>query len=149
MRLDLYFAETAHVAREQTAMLEEARQALEAGRQLSPLERNGVLHALQILIENSIGMAKHLLKNAGEPVPISGYDSFVALQRAGLVPAEDLETWNRFIGLRNRIVHEYMNIDFDLVLEVVRSGRFQFLNAFLQRKNAVPGKTQTRKKTKP
>jgi hypothetical protein len=42
-----------------------------------------------------------------------------------------------------------MNIDFDLVLEVVRSGRFQFLNAFLQRKNAVPGKTQTRKKTKP
>ena len=75
MRLDLYQQETAHIAREQAAMLEEARQRLASGGALSRLEQNGVLHALQVLIENAIGKTKHLIKAAGEPVPVSAYDS--------------------------------------------------------------------------
>jgi len=33
-----------------------------AGEKLSPLERNGILHAFQILAGNAIGKAKHTLK---------------------------------------------------------------------------------------
>jgi len=58
MGLDLYQAETAHIAREQSSLLDEVRQQLLAGNTLSRLEQNSVLHALQMLIENAIGKAK-------------------------------------------------------------------------------------------
>ena len=43
MRLDLYQAETALIAQEQTGLLDEARMTLCAGGALSRLEQNGVL----------------------------------------------------------------------------------------------------------
>lgn len=76
MRLDLYHAETARIATEQSALLDMAWRELTEGRMLSPLEQNGVLHALQVLIEKAIGKAKQLLKARGETVPVSAYDAF-------------------------------------------------------------------------
>lgn len=131
MRLDLYLAETAYIAREQSALLDEARKTLLAGSSLSRLEQNGVLHALQVLVENAIGKAKHLLKAAGEPVPVSAYDAFELLERLGAIDRDDLPAWNASIGLRNRIVHDYMNIDMSLVLELVRTERYRFVADFL------------------
>jgi uncharacterized protein YutE (UPF0331/DUF86 family) len=131
VRLDLYQQETAHIAREQAAMLEEARQRLASGGALSRLEQNGVLHALQVLIENAIGKTKHLIKAAGEPVPVSAYDSFTVLARLlGLSPL-DLARWNGVVGLRNRIVHDYMNLDMQRVLELVQNGGYGFVVEFL------------------
>ena len=57
MRLDLYQAETARIAAGQSALLAQAKSILSEGRVLTPLEQSGVLHALQILIENAIGKA--------------------------------------------------------------------------------------------
>lgn len=87
MRLDLYQAETARVAAEQSALLSQARDLLGQGRQLSPLEQSGMLHALQILIENAIGKAKQLLKAGEHPVPVSGYDAFQALVTHSCLPS--------------------------------------------------------------
>ena len=83
MRLDLYHAETARIATEQSALLDMAWRELTEGRMLSPLEQNGVLHALQVLIENAIGKAKQLLKARAETVPVSAYDAFATLARLG------------------------------------------------------------------
>ena len=127
MRLDLYQAETAMIAREQAAMLAEARERVLAGGSLSRLEQNGVLHALQVLVENAIGKAKHLIKAAGEPVPVSAYDSFRALARIRGLSSRELEQWNAIIGLRNRIVHDYVNLDMRRVLQIVESGGYEFV----------------------
>jgi len=131
MRLDLYQAETAQVAREQSSLLDEVRQELQAGGRLSRLEENGVLHALQMLIENAIGKAKQILKAKGEPVPVSAYDALAALARIGVINTEDLPAWNAATGLRNRIVHEYMNIDVSRVLELVYADQHRFVTDFL------------------
>lgn len=131
MRLELYQAETARIATEQTALLDEAQGILEAGDTLSRLEQNGVLHALQVLIENAIGKAKQLIKVANEPVPVSAYDAFDTLARRGEINQTTLEQWNLAIGLRNRIVHEYMNIDMRLVLQLVKNKQYRFLTSFL------------------
>lgn len=88
MRLDLYQAETAQIAKEQGALLDEVRQRLLSGGSLARLEENGVLHALQVLIENAIGKAKQILKAKGEPVPVSAYDAFATLSCLGIIPAE-------------------------------------------------------------
>ncbi|MBV5346865.1 DUF86 domain-containing protein [bacterium] len=131
MRLDLYQAETARVAAEQSALLAQAKAILGQGRALTPLEQGGVLHALQILIENAIGKAKQLLKASGQPVPVSGYDAFKALGSRDLIARDDLPAWNAIIGLRNRIVHDYMNIDMEQVIALIAAGKDQFVVQFL------------------
>ena len=131
MRLELYQAETAQIASEYSSLLDEARQQLSAGGTLSRLEQNGVLHALQVLIENAIGKAKQILKAKGEPVPVSAYDALAALARLRVIAEADLPAWNAAIGLRNRIVHEYMNIDIERVLELVRADQHRFVTEFL------------------
>jgi uncharacterized protein YutE (UPF0331/DUF86 family) len=73
MRLELYMAETARIAHEQTTLLDEARQRILAGLPLNRLEQAGILHALQVLVENAIGKAKHTIKASNTPVPVSAY----------------------------------------------------------------------------
>lgn len=131
MRLDLYQAETALIAQEQTSLLDEARTTLLTGGKLSRLEQNGVLHALQVLVENAIGKAKQLLKAAGKQVPLSAYDSFLGLTELGVIKTNDLTAWNAAIDLRNRIVHDYMNIDMQRVLELVKNEQYRFITDFL------------------
>ena len=131
MRLDLDQSETALIAQEQTALLDEARMTLVAGSTLSRLEQNGVLHAIQVLVENAIGKAKQLLKTAGKQVPLSAYDSFLGLAELGIVKTSDLTAWNAAIGLRNRIVHDYMNIDMLRVMELVKNEQYRFITEFL------------------
>ncbi len=131
MRLELYLIETARIATEQTALLDEARHLLRSGKDLSRLEQNGVLHALQVLIENAIGKAKQLIKVTGDPVPVSAYDAFETLERLGRINQSNLEQWIVAIGLRNRIVHDYMNIDMNLVFQIIRDNQYQFLSKFL------------------
>jgi len=129
--LDLYQKETAYIAREQSALLDEAGALLRSGGTLSRLEQNGVLHAIQILVENAIGKAKQLLKAQGEVVPVSAYDSFSALTGRHIISSRDLPSWNAAIGLRNKIVHDYMNIDMNVVLDLVMSERYRFITDFL------------------
>jgi uncharacterized protein YutE (UPF0331/DUF86 family) len=131
MRLDLYQSETALIAQEQSSLLDEASERLRGGGVLSRLEQNGVLHALQVLIENAVGKAKQLLKASGKQVPLSAYDSFVALMQLGDIAEIELPAWNAAIGLRNRIVHDYMNIDLPRVLELVKNNQYQFITDFL------------------
>ena len=133
MRLDLYQAETARVAAEQSALLAQARSILQQGRPLTPLEQAGVLHALQILIENAIGKAKQLLKASDQPVPVSAYDAFKALANRDQLTQAELPAWNAIIGLRNRIVHDYMNIDMDQVMTLIAENKDQFVVRFLVR----------------
>ena len=133
MRLDLYQAESERIAQEQMALLDEAKQRIVSAAPLSRLEQSGVLHALQVLIENAIGKSKHLLKAIAEPVSVSAYDAFASLERCGNITQQELMQWNATIGLRNRIVHDYMNIDINFVCELITNNRHLFIGEFLRK----------------
>jgi uncharacterized protein YutE (UPF0331/DUF86 family) len=133
MRLDLYHAECVRIADEQMALLDEAKQRILSGEPLTRLEQSGVLHAFQILIENAIGKSKHLLKSVGSTVPVSAYDAFASLAQKGEISLLALQEWNSTIGLRNRLVHDYMNIDMQLIYELIINDRPQFIAAFLRK----------------
>ena len=90
------------------------------------------MHALQILIENAIGKAKHSLKAAGADVPVSAYDAFAAMAHHKLISQNDLPQWNAIVGLRNRIVHDYMNVDMTQIAAIVQHDRHAFVIDFLQ-----------------
>ncbi|WP_281280124.1 HepT-like ribonuclease domain-containing protein [Tepidimonas sediminis] len=44
--------------------------------------------------------------------------------------------WNALVDLRNRIVHDYMNLDLERIHELVRDGADGFVVAFLMRRVA-------------
>jgi len=46
--------------------------------------------------------------------------------------AEAAQQWSAIIGLRNRIVHEYMNLDMRQVLAVVKEAKYQRVIDFLR-----------------
>lgn len=134
MRLDLYQAECERIANEQLALLNEARHRIIHAQPLSKLEQSGVLHVIQVLVENAIGKSKHLLKSGGEVIPVSAYDAFASLARAKLIAETELTEWNAAIGLRNRIVHDYMNIDLKLVYTLIAEQKLNFIANFLLKK---------------
>lgn len=136
MRLDLYQRETARIAAENQALLRQATKIMHS-RALSALEEGGVLHALQVLIENAIGKAKQLLKLKKQVVPVSAYDVFRALAVLGVIAMEDLPAWNAIVGLRNRIVHDYMNIEMTQVLLLISEQRSDFVVRFLLQEFSV------------
>ncbi len=62
MRLDLYQAETALIAQEQGALLDEARTTILSGDTLSRLEQNGVLHAIQYWLKMRLARQNSFLR---------------------------------------------------------------------------------------
>ena len=91
MQLELYLKETQQLAEYNATILNEVRQRLINGETLSKLEKSGVLHALQVLIENAIGKAKITLKHHNKSVPISAYDAFESLAESDLIHIKDLK----------------------------------------------------------
>jgi len=131
MQFELYQEETTRIANEHSALLKYAREQLLSAQPLSALEQKGVLHAIQVLVENAIGKAKHILKAKEKSVPVSAYDTFAELAEAKVITEQELKRWNAAIGLRNRIVHEYMNLDIERVLELVKNEQHAFVIDFL------------------
>lgn len=63
------------------------------------------------MIDRMIDINYHLLTESGEPPPRDYYDSFTELGRIGLLPAEFAKRIAGCAGLRNRIAHDYEEID--------------------------------------
>ncbi|MDT8363748.1 MAG: DUF86 domain-containing protein [Nitrosomonas sp.] len=108
MYLELYQQETEKLAERNGNLLKELRNKLTQTSDLSLIEEQAMLHALQIIIENAIGKARHLLKTKNEKVPVSAYDLFEQMKNLNLINDETLQEWKKVIGLQNTIVHEYM-----------------------------------------
>lgn len=131
MDLTLYQQQSEKLARFNRYLLDEAAQRLKQSADFTPMEEMGVLHSIQVIIENAIGKAKHILKMKQLSVPVSAYDSFELLAISDLITKEDLVIWRKIIGLRNSIVHEYMEVNMEIVFDVVKNHYYQFVLDFL------------------
>ena len=131
MRLELYQQETERLASDLQAMLDGVSQRLHQQQMLSALEQAGVLHALQVLTENAIGKAKVWIKQRQLPVPVSAYDAFAQLHREKIIDDEALRNWTAAISLRNRIVHDYLNMDMSIIESLVKERKYQLQVQFL------------------
>lgn len=133
MDLTLYQQQSVKLAKFNGHILDEATQRLKHSNGFTSMEEMGILHSLQVIIENAIGKAKHILKMKGLSVPVSAYDSFELLVLNHCIRKQDLEIWRKVIGLRNAIVHEYMEVNMDIVFDVVEHRHYQFILDFLSK----------------
>jgi len=85
--------------------------------------KKGTERLLQETIEAAVDTNLHLLRASGAATPTDYYESFISLGRAGIIPQELAERLAPAAGLRNRLVHEYDDIDDAIVLKAVSKAR--------------------------
>ncbi len=75
---------------------------------------------LQRACERALDMANHVVAARKLGWPRTSAESFDLLARAGLVSTAMAGRMKAMVGLRNVLVHEYRNLDLDIVTSVVR-----------------------------
>lgn len=98
-------------------------------RPFSRYEYRAAERTLQILIEACIGIAKHWSKSILGVSPSDAYMAFQRLQEQGVeeVVATD---WRPIIGMRNALVHGYLNIDQSTVEFIIKARKYVQLGEF-------------------
>lgn len=87
-----------------------------------PLLRAAVERWLQIAVGACIDLAYHLIAERGWTPPNTARGSFGTLAGHGLISGELATRLGMAADMRNILVHEYAEVDLDIVAEVLRSG---------------------------
>ena len=64
-------------------------------------------------------------------VPVSAYDAFAQLHRDKFLDDSSMRNWTSAIGLRNRIVHDYLNVDMSVVEALILNQQYMLQVQFL------------------
>jgi uncharacterized protein YutE (UPF0331/DUF86 family) len=81
--------------------------------------RDAALHRLQIAIEASQAICNHIAANVPTRVPETLSDCFRALREAGILTSDLCERLVRMAGFRNVLVHQYAEVDFRVVHNIL------------------------------
>lgn len=103
-------------------------------RQLTTTEYLAVERLLQVLIESSIGFAKQWVKSLGQNIPSDAYRAFLSLHDQGKLNTDELAQWKKIIGLRNILVHEYLNIERRVIEYTLSHQLYLFVSKFVFQK---------------
>ena len=75
---------------------------------------------LQRACEQVIDMANHVVNVKKLGWPRTSAESFDLLVRAGVIPASTAANMKAMVGLRNVVVHQYQDLDLDIIKAVIR-----------------------------
>lgn len=92
------------------------------------IEQSAAERRLQVLIESCIGVAKHWVKKELSYSPPEPRKALTMLVDKGLI--DDSIPWHKVIGLRNALVHDYLEVDPAVVRSVIEQNYHQALLAF-------------------
>jgi uncharacterized protein YutE (UPF0331/DUF86 family) len=86
----------------------------------------GAKYYLQVAVECCIDIANHIIARQNWRAPKSYADSFAVLAENGVLPTEFLDTTRQMVGMRNRLVHLYWEVDAGIVYEVLQNNLDDF-----------------------
>ena len=75
---------------------------------------------LQRACEQAIDMANHVVNVKKLGWPRTSAESFDLLTQAGMIPAPTAVNLKAMVGLRNVVVHQYQDLDLDIITAVIR-----------------------------
>jgi uncharacterized protein YutE (UPF0331/DUF86 family) len=86
-------------------------------RREDPLWLRGVKYTFITCIEACVDIAQHLCASEGWGPPQDNGDAVALLGRHGVIDAGLADRLRRAVGFRNILVHEYVRVDDDVVLQ--------------------------------
>ena len=108
-------------------------------RDLNRYEYRASERTLQVLIEACIGIAKHWSYGLNKVAPADAYSAFEKLSQQGVNSVNDVE-WRKIIGMRNALVHDYLNIEPEIIRIIIKQSTYQALFVFAENGlNALQG----------
>lgn len=75
-------------------------------------------HRLQLAIESTLNIAEHIISGLGLGIAETGREVFLKLGEKGIIGKQLAKTLGDAVGLRNILVHNYLEVDLN---EVVKS----------------------------
>jgi uncharacterized protein YutE (UPF0331/DUF86 family) len=93
-------------------------------RPLSFIDRNAVERSLQIVVEAAIGCSKHYLKQRKKPVPSEARGAIERVYELAGLTDPDIATMRGAIGMRNAIIHDYLNLDWARIEAVLAARKY-------------------------
>ena len=91
---------------------------------LSQLERTAAERSIQIVIEALIGSSKQLGKKHQLPARTNAYQALLQLAPVADFDDKTLAQLKGAIGMRNAIVHDYLNLNWDLIGRVIKDQEY-------------------------
>jgi uncharacterized protein YutE (UPF0331/DUF86 family) len=88
--------------------------------------QDSIILNLQRACEASIDLANYINKLKKLGIPQSSRDSFELLQRAGFLSLDISDNLKKMVGLRNIAVHDYQELNIDIVKSVVENHLVDF-----------------------
>ncbi len=88
---------------------------------------------LQILIEAGIGVAKRLVKKHNKAVAVGAYENFQKLFDLKLISQSELQKWEPIVGLRNILVHDYLNVDRNVLRAILEKKEYHLIEDFMKK----------------
>ena len=108
--------------------LSEYRSYVLNSKTMNMMAYRAIERAMQLLIEACIGIAKQSIKSKNKQVPSDARKSFEKMNELGM----DIVTndWKSIVGMRNALVHDYLSLDREKVLQVVKNKQYHVLIEF-------------------
>lgn len=98
------------------------------------LKQDAIALNLQRACELCIDIANHLIKAKKLGLPQDSRDSFSLLRHGGLIDEGTMVTLQAMVGFRNILVHQYRQIDWDILVDIIENrldGLLAFANTAL------------------
>jgi uncharacterized protein YutE (UPF0331/DUF86 family) len=73
-------------------------------------------------IQKCVDIALHIVSDEGWGIPSTQREAFEILYEKGIISQEWLNRLTKMIGFRNRIIHEYEQLDLKIIYEVYKNG---------------------------
>lgn len=85
---------------------------------------NAALHILQTSIQSLIDMSAHLLSELGEKPPATYGELAENLSKQQVISNSESKLAKKLIGFRNILVHTYLKVDINLLLEILEERKY-------------------------
>ncbi len=80
-----------------------------------------VLHNLQLAVQGCIDLGSHIISDEGWGIAGSLNEIFYILQEKGVIKTDLTEKMVSMVGFRNILVHEYQDVNMDIVYNILRA----------------------------
>ena len=105
-------------------------------RPLSFNERSATERSLQVMVEIAIGCSKHYLKSCDKPIPAQARAAIERVYELLALTTPDIAIMRGAVGMRNAIIHDYLNLDWQRVETVVKEQKYREVKNYVMQVSA-------------
>ena len=84
-----------------------------------PVQSRFIEHTLQLAIQAMLDAASGIVSGERLGEPRTNHELLDLLARGDWIPAEHVDRYRRIVGFRNVLVHQYLQVDPEIVRDVV------------------------------